>query len=461
MDYKSICVHIWQIERDWDLFSKKIGGVYFWKIVRFYLVRRIAQERGVFGQDHTNSYDTFFSKAKYALGIIIRQRRTSTITRKEKGRILIFDHDRKLKVNGEYIDIYTHDFISRLNEDQYEVVEKSYMGRHLNKTSENRSYEEYISFFDFVRHLMLGIKLTKDESQYLDSLKRHINSLFDSDINIKGFVTGKIKIYNWKKNYYDKLLRIRQPSAVYLVTSYANEPLIAACREKEIEVIEIQHGTMSRYHLGYSFPQNTPIPYFPDKMVLYGKYWYDSTPLPISEENVSYKGFPYLRDNLMKYRDRKKEKNTVLFISQGTIGKELSAIARTLARVRNDYTIIYKLHPGEFGRWRREYPDLVEADQLPNFTVVENAVLHELQAVTEYQIGVYSTAIFEGLMMECKTILMRLNGIVYMEFLLENEYVRLAEDGDDLLHLMGSPFSIKKLDKDYFFFGVTNKEYWL
>ena len=332
MDYRKICEQIWEIERERDLFSKKIGGVYFWKIIRFSLVRRIAQEKNIFGLDHTEGSYTFLSKVKYALGILLNQRRTSAIYRREKRDILIFDHPRKVNVNGEYIDIYTYDFISKLDKDKYEVLERSYRGGHPNKVSENRSYEEYVSFSGIIRDRVFGLRLDKDERQYLTELEKQINSAFGTTIDIKGFVTGKINIFNWKKNNYDKLLKTRRPSVVYLVVSYVHEPLIAACRENHIETIEFQHGTMSKYHLGYSFPGYNAIPYFPDKMILFGKYWYDSTPLPVREDNVWYQGFPYLRDNLIEYRGCKQNTKTVLFISQGTIGKELSRIALRLAR---------------------------------------------------------------------------------------------------------------------------------
>ncbi len=55
------------------------------------------------------------------------------------------------------------------------------------------------------------------------------------------------------------------------------------------------------------------------------------------------------------------KKKQIIFISQGITGKELSKKAVELSDNNNGYKIIYKLHPGEFAEWDKEYPWLATA----------------------------------------------------------------------------------------------------
>src|SRR5699024_2275823 len=112
-----------------------------------------------------------------------------------------------------------------------------------------------------------------------------------------------------------------------------------------------------------------------------------------------------------------KKKKQILFISQGTIGKELAKLALNISRNMPDYHFIFKLHPGEFDRWRSEYTELSTAAKFENFEVIDNNKinLYRFLAESDYQIGVYSTAIFEGLTLGCKTVLFNLPGIEYMK----------------------------------------------
>ena len=93
--------------------------------------------------------------------------------------------------------------------------------------------------------------------------------------------------------------------------------------------------------------------------------------------------------------------------------------------------IIYKLHPGEYYQWEKRYPwlnnpiiSVIDSDQIS---------LYELFAKSKYQIGVYSTSIYEGLTFNLKTYLLDLPGVEYMDYLIENNYVKLIKDIDDFV----------------------------
>lgn len=163
-------------------------------------------------------------------------------------------------------------------------------------------------------------------------------------------------------------------------------------------------------------------------------------------------GFPYLEKRLVEYRDYSKINNQVLFMSQGTIANKLTEIAYEFAKGNKNYKVIYKLHPGEYDRWQQDYEILNKAVELDNFRIIDNndINLYQLLAGSEYQIGVYSTSIFEGLTLNCKTILLDLPGVEYMEYLIENDIVKFAENAEELTEFIKEDDFEQNYNKDYF-----------
>jgi len=114
-------------------------------------------------------------------------------------------------------------------------------------------------------------------------------------------------------------------------------------------------------------------------------------------------GYPYLEQAAHSY-DGVETTDQLLFISQGTIGEQLSKFAVAVDQHPEiSSEVVYKLHPGEYDRWRTEYPWLVDSD----IEVVDSSepALYRLFAESNGQVGVYSTAIYEGLQFGLETYL--------------------------------------------------------
>ena len=134
--------------------------------------------------------------------------------------------------------------------------------------------------------------------------------------------------------------------------------------------------------------------------------------------------------------------NQILFISQGVIGKYLSRFAvglfDKLANDNTEYNFIYKLHPGEYDTWRDNYPELVNADKNPNFTVIDNSKtpLYKLFAESKYQVGAFSTAIYEGLQFDCVSFIVDLPGVEYLDILIDKYGYKELNDSNDIRSVM-------------------------
>ena len=130
---------------------------------------------------------------------------------------------------------------------------------------------------------------------------------------------------------------------------------------------------------------------------------------------------------------KKYDKIIILFISQGTIGKELSKFATDLRGMLEveKYEIIYKLHPGEYDRWKAEYPWLINKGIL----VVDQNIhdMHYYFSQADIQVGIYSTALYEGLAYHLRTYVLPLYGHHYLEELVELGIVKIIRYPNELL----------------------------
>lgn len=453
MKASRIAEKLFEIEKELNLFEKQIQGVYFWKLVRFQVFMQLTQKLGTYEQAHTQEFNSIFDKVKAVVPRVKNTYLHSVFTRNTYVDTLVIEHGRKVLVEDEYVDIYTKYKVKELEKKDanYEIVDRLHLGKHYHKPSKNRSYFEDITIGYLVKNFLLKQKFTNDEEKQLQIVELKLKDIFDVDVRLKTLVQKRVKIFKAKKTQYKKMLQKRKVKEVYLVVSYGHEALVSACQELGVKCIELQHGTMNRYHLGCSFPSQNKVPYFPDKIELFGKYWQDSTPLPLEPENISIVGYPYQNNMLTKYKDITKIKNRIVFISQGTVATEMSKVALELARKNSNIEVYYKLHPGEFGRWETEYKYLIEANQLQNLHVIEKEIhLYELMAYSEFLVGVYSTAIFEGLTLQCKTILLDLPGVEFLEYLIKEEIAKVAKDDEHVLEIIQKDDFIK-VDSDYFF----------
>lgn len=454
---KDVCEKVWSLEKDTNLLCKEIYGVKIWQLLRFQIFNQIVYSLGIYGQAHTLK-QSFIDKVKALPLYLYNSITKNPLWGKYTKEILIFDHPRKLKIDGFYQDIYTQSLLEQLNEEKYDVIEMDCLRKHwTDRKIKNRKYYDYYYINTLFQRYKLNIKFNEEELTFIRQLEDKIRELFGLKFNLEELCREAIKAFKLQYNFYNKILKKRKPKQIYIVVSYGQQPLIAAAKDNNIKVIELQHGVITPYHLGYNFPYYTEeIKYFPDELYVFGEYWKNSANYPISKEKIYVYGFPYMQRNLEKYKSVKKINKQILVLSQGTIGNKLSTFVYKLALELEDYKFIYKLHPGEYDRWKSSYHDLVKASMLNNFEVIDNndKELYRYLAESEIQIGVYSTAIFEGLVLGCKTLLVNLPGVEYMEHLIRQKLAVLASNKIERVKHQIKELTSVSFDPNYFFAGI-------
>lgn len=452
-------------EQDKKLFQLEIDGFNYWHFIRKDIYDEMLADKNEIGEAHTNLskesyYTRVFLKLKQMPNWILKN---PLLGLKEKD-LLILNHHRRVK-NKEYFDcIYTDELLKKMNYTYY-VFEQPMLEEHFSPIrTENIRYFDYLNFIIPTKIEMwkklFRFDLDKNYQTQIEcmlyDLDKHFKVSIDQRKMLK-LIENLYLYYKFSRKYYAKILDKVKPKAIVELVSYVKDRYIIneLAKERGIPIIEFQHGTMGKYHIAYNFEKKIEIASFPDYIFTFGQFWKESTRLPIEDDRVKVVGWPYFEQRVSECKKEKETKNnlkkTILFISQGTIGKELSKVATDFSkRIDNDkYRIIYKLHRGEYARWKNEYEWLIDA----NIEVVDNNNhdMHYYFANADIQVGVYSTALFEGLGYGLKTYIVKLYGHQCMEELYINGHAFLVNDAFSIINdIESAKVTNKNFDEKYF-----------
>jgi len=455
MTIKQLFEEILRIEVEHRLFEKEIDGVYFWKLIRFSLFIELTKKLNLYEEAHPYPKQSENRYIRVLKRLINGTVNGPMIGGDDDVDILLFPHERKVNVDSKLIDIYSYHLEDKWKQNgiNYLVIERPYNGRFMRKASKRVRYDEPLNFFSLWNYF----KPTKDIN--IDSSINEIGTIANIPIDkietlSKEFISRVINRFKREYDYYTKILTKYSPKKLYVVNAYGKNSLIAAANDLGIDTIEIQHGTITSFHVGYSYPRGVIIPYFPKRLSLWGKFWYDISQLPIDEKNISYDGFPFLYKEIEKYSDIVRDESRVLFISQGTIGKSLVDMALKFASRNKGFKVVYRLHPSEVGAWKSLYPELYSFSMKNSNMVVETGIatpLYKSFAESKFVIGVYSTALIESLAANCQPILVDLPGVEYFQDLIDKKLVKKVKSVEQLEKVIKEDDKPTIIDSHYFF----------
>jgi len=438
-----------KIEENLHLFNQKIDDVYFWERIRFEVfIKLVYSDAGVPITPKTKSR----SLLGYYFSSIVNIMRNPLLARKKK--FLFVGTPRRVKrKDGYWWDIYIDEIIDSLQGKtiSFEYSSASYSHFAPPKTTNIR----YLDFIEFIAHILriLGygkIKLTLNHRKLLATVRNAIKREFGVDIDIEHrtrLILEKRKSRLWLYTY---LLRNLKPKVTVVVVSYGKEDIIEACKSMKIPVLELQHGVIHVHHLGYSYQGNIRRKLtFPDYLLSFGDYWSNYVEYPIPRERILPVGYPLMDEERHKYKNTKRKKQ-IVFISQQLSGEALSKFALELSKIKgNPYNIVFKLQPQECETWKEAYPWLIGA----NMEVVDKRsdILHKILAESVAQVGVSSTAIFEGMAFGLTTYLVDGAGVEIFDPLLKEGLVHKAVSPEHLLEHLKEQSSESSFETDYIF----------
>ena len=435
MDYQEAHKKFRSIEDDLNLFDARIGDFAFWDYLRYPIWDQILAGCGlmdsVIGNGECRS---FHQRVVGKLRTIKNALINSPVTAPKSEFVFIGGGARRrvLGSDGRFEDVWCDPLIDHLGGARCQFWETSNAGNH-----DASYYQKRLSSLDLFERVAsfsrieskLGFLLSDSERTMLVAVEARILEEFGLELDLQAQVESSLLRRKWALPLITFCLSRINPKAVFIVCSYfGREIYVEACRKLRIPIIEIQHGTTSDYHLAYSYPEGASKETFPDYFLNFGVFWDKAVHLPISPARIFTLGYPAIESKLGMVSEKKKQ---VVFVSQKTISGNLWGFAvKLLEKLPPDWRIIYKLHPAESYDLMKPYCD--ERSARIEVVGVDGRSLHALLAESPIQIGVYSTAVYEGIAMGCRTYLLSLPGVEYMKYLIELNYCQLVSSVEEV-----------------------------
>jgi len=417
---RELCNVFFDCEKYHKTLDKQYHNTPLWAYVRSALYYKLSVHSGFFNSHHSTSvglkktfslvkvqFETFF----FFNPLILKF--------SKKVDCIIFEHPRAREINQRKVDVYSHFLVDKLEGEGKKILlfDKGDLGKHEKSYRKGRFYLDNIEALQRLAYKLGALfgretKFFTNEVDYLVSKIEGANKVVSRELNgsYYHFIIGK-----W---FVKLILKWTNPEIVYLVDAYSKRHFITiAAKELNIKVVELQHGIISDYHLGYAFPEAEKEKYYflPDTFRGWGKEWCkaENAWYNCSYISSSFEYLYFLKDKYPTLPLNVRSKNIVI-ISQGALGDELSSeIAKRVSKF-NDFNVYYKLHPGEYSSYK-SLAGYEILSQQSNFSFVTDDDLYYLFSISQYVVGVFSTAVLEALAFGLEPYLVDISGIEYME----------------------------------------------
>lgn len=421
---KRLCEAVWKLEREFDLLSWEVEGVKVWQYQRTAVYQMLATALGIF----EDGQDVQVAGAAEALrhGLMLVRGSIAKNPLLARGHVdaVVFEGGRSRLVDGKRITIHTHYLVQRLAAEgkRLLLLDRAWGGGHLKEPDPRRRYLDFFDLGSAVRSRLAPKRFGSADAELVSRIERHFELETGARVSLRPTFERAVARFISDHALHRHLFQRRRPRELYCVCAYGQlAPAIKAAKDCGALTIELQHGVVSRYHLGYSFPgiPGGGLDYFPDRFYAWGEAWTRFMGSPIPADRIVAYGYPYFEEQRRKLVGVAKIPGRLVVLSQGAIGRQLSEFLHAHSAALARFDIVYRPHPGEAKRWR-DYPGLRALSKQKNVTIAPDGDLLRALAEAEYQIGVNSTALYEGIALGAKTIVVDLPGAEYLEDLLED-----------------------------------------
>lgn len=407
-----------KLESQLNLFDFEWNGIPVWELVRYKIFEYLACDSGVWSsfqgtksRPRLNTWKRRLASTRYAHKWFVPWRGCD---------VLVCGHPRrKPSGSGKWIDIYTDPIRAELENRGVNTaqVERPFGQNgiaHL-RPPESDSVR-YLELVNGLARMLRSLPLAppSDFSNRLYEAERSFESQFGTRVRLIEYMWEAYRKFSAQRTIWRGVFCIMRPKLLLLVVGYGKEGIVAAAEESGVVSAELQHGSPSAQKVNSDYDGVTrPRRFATDLYLAFGQYWIDRNSWPLKEDHVVDFGFPYMAEKRAEL-ELGSERDCVLFISQPSVGEVLSSLAVACSRnIDMGRRVVFKLHPAERSAWKSRYPCLVDSE----VEVIDDdgEALYQLFRQAYVQVGVYSTALYEGLALGCALVVVNTSGAEFME----------------------------------------------
>lgn len=425
---RALCEVIWQLEDKFGLLSLKHRGHAPWPLVRHRLLTQLSERTGTQTSAHVVHRSRGDQLALIGRHISAMVRHNPVLARGPR-RDVILVHPRKIAGTEWYTDQLRREL------PEAAIIDSAINGSPLPDSlrldfqiSGAGTIARTVSRIPSLRRSWWG-----DTHTLLSDAERWLADTTGQRLDVIGLATRESVKHALLRPWTRAVLRRFGSQRLFVVVGYFHQHWIGAAHDLGLEVIELQHGVISPYHLGYSYPGRPDVAQQPDQFWTFGSFWPEVVDLP-SRTTSRVVGAAHLPRTLPHSVAR--DPNLVLVLSQGTVSEPLGDWAMALRRQRPDLHVVFRLHPSERISSERCH-DLAAAgvevstgDDPRNSTGA--ATTYWWQARATWQLGASSTALFEGMALGSRTLVARLAGHEYLTEAIDRGDAALVRDPTEL-----------------------------
>jgi hypothetical protein len=250
--------------------------------------------------------------------------------------------------------------------------------------------------------------------------------------------------FHWNRRVYTALLSYLKPEMIVMQTAYTRHALVAAAQERDIKVIEFQHGIIDRHHPGYSWlqsaqPYKAQIP-LPDRIYLYGEHWKNElTYNHFWDRELRIVGSARLDQYRKKRRDDIESKSLkILVTTQGIDVDPVNSFLLKFLEIAENHKKIQlwiKLHPRESKK--TTYEEAFKGHT--NVQIImgqEDPSTFELLCKADFHASIHSTCHYEALGLGTPTIILPFSGHERVLHLVTGGYGILVSTPEEMAQLV-------------------------
>jgi hypothetical protein len=204
---------------------------------------------------------------------------------KQSADLLLLGHPRRLEIHDSYYDIYL-DFLYDYFDKNILHVEYSDFLAH--KTPVRTPDLRYVDTIDLLGAIAAELpvwpsSMRNGVHERVRPFEDAIEHQFGVELDVTGRIIRELRRATVVVPLWTRLLDSVDPAVVGVVVSYGRgvKQLIHACRQRNIPVVEIQHGAIYDEHPGYHYPSDVHVDLFPDYLLTFGEYWSTAANIPL------------------------------------------------------------------------------------------------------------------------------------------------------------------------------------